>query len=181
MWNLIERYGVPRRDFRYCCQQLKEYCGRNWYSVTGIRWAESPRRKATRALFEVGKNGTDKITLNSDNVSERKLTEYCMAKGKHILNPIIDWSDDEVWAYLKSREVLLNPLYAEGFKRVGCIGCPNHSKHRVEDFERWPKYKSAYIRAIGRNLEYVKKTKPDVYEKWDMKDAEEYFNWWLSK
>ncbi len=46
----------------------------------------------------------------------------------------------------------MNPLYACGFERVGCIGCPMAGKHRKAQFARYPKIKAAYIRAFDRML-----------------------------
>ena len=46
----------------------------------------------------------------------------------------------------------MNPLYACGWKRVGCIGCPMAGKHRKMEFALYPKYRLAYIRAYDRML-----------------------------
>lgn len=71
------------------------------------------------------------------------------------MNPIIDWTEDEVWEFLN--EVVKVPhccLYDEGFKRLGCIGCPMASDSaRKREFERYPKYKEAYIRAFQRMVD----------------------------
>lgn len=48
MWNLIPRKTMPpTRIVRYCCQYLKEQNGhgKGRLKVTGVRWAESTRRK----------------------------------------------------------------------------------------------------------------------------------------
>ena len=46
MWNLIVRKGTPPlRNSRYCCSELKEPGGTGKIVVTGVRWAESTRRK----------------------------------------------------------------------------------------------------------------------------------------
>lgn len=46
MWNLIVRKGTPPlRISRYCCSELKEPSGTGKIVVTGVRWAESTRRK----------------------------------------------------------------------------------------------------------------------------------------
>lgn len=48
MWNLIPRKSMPpTRIVRYCCQYLKENNGhgKGRLKVTGVRWAESVRRK----------------------------------------------------------------------------------------------------------------------------------------
>lgn len=59
-----------------------------------------------------------------DNDEKRQLFETCNLKGKMTVNPIVDWSDDDVWDYTHSEHLPVNPLYCEGQKRVGCIGCP---------------------------------------------------------
>lgn len=52
--------------------------------------------------------------------------------NKHIkikqINPILDWSDQEVWAYIQKKKLPINPLYKLGFKRVGCWPCPFKTK-----------------------------------------------------
>lgn len=46
MWNLIPRKLMPpTRLMRYCCSELKEKAGSGRVTVTGVRWAESNRRK----------------------------------------------------------------------------------------------------------------------------------------
>lgn len=49
MWNLIpkEKYP-PTRISRYCCRSLKESGGDGRITVTGVRWAESVKRKKTK-------------------------------------------------------------------------------------------------------------------------------------
>lgn len=49
MWNLIPKKKMPpTRIARYCCAVLKEGGGEGRFIVTGVRWAESARRKNTR-------------------------------------------------------------------------------------------------------------------------------------
>lgn len=49
MWNLIPKKKLPpTRIARYCCAELKEHGGDGRFTVTGVRWAESARRKLTR-------------------------------------------------------------------------------------------------------------------------------------
>jgi phosphoadenosine phosphosulfate reductase len=46
MWNLIPQKTMPpTRVVRYCCEHLKEHGGKGRLKVTGVRWAESARRK----------------------------------------------------------------------------------------------------------------------------------------
>ncbi|HEY7761200.1 MAG TPA: phosphoadenylyl-sulfate reductase [Burkholderiales bacterium] len=39
------------------------------------------------------------------------------------LNPLADWSDAEVWAYLRRFDVPVNALHARGFPSIGCAPC----------------------------------------------------------
>lgn len=46
MWNLIPKVKMPpTRIARYCCRVLKEGGGDGRFVITGVRWAESNRRK----------------------------------------------------------------------------------------------------------------------------------------
>lgn len=52
MWNLIpQKLMPPTRLVRYCCSVLKERGGAGRFVVTGVRWAESVKRKNTRGIF----------------------------------------------------------------------------------------------------------------------------------
>lgn len=155
MWNLIPKKKMPpTRVARYCCQYLKEDGGEGRDKITGVRWDESNRRKKTRAGLEVSQ--TEKWTqsqrerLDPDNMDD-DMVRYCMQSKGFILNPIIDWTTDEVWEFIHRYNVPYCHLYDEGFKRLGCIGCPM-STHRIEEFERYPKFKEAYIRAFDRMI-----------------------------
>jgi phosphoadenosine phosphosulfate reductase len=39
------------------------------------------------------------------------------------LNPLADWSWDEVWKYIRSRNVPYNALHDRGFPSIGCAPC----------------------------------------------------------
>ena len=46
MWSLIpKQYMPPTQIARYCCKYLKESGGKGRLKITGVRWAESARRK----------------------------------------------------------------------------------------------------------------------------------------
>ncbi|MBC7804330.1 MAG: phosphoadenylyl-sulfate reductase [Candidatus Parcubacteria bacterium] len=38
-------------------------------------------------------------------------------------NPLADWSEDEVWAYIRRYDVPYNQLYGEGYRSIGCAPC----------------------------------------------------------
>jgi len=154
MWELIAKKRMPpTRLVRYCCEVLKEGGGSGRRVVTGIRWEESPKR------------------------AKRQMVEVCQkSKTKTFLHPIIDWTEREVWEYTRREKIAYCSLYDEGFKRLGCIGCPMAGKRGMErEFARWPKYKDAYLRAFQRCLD--DRQKDDLLTQWT--SAEAMMNWWI--
>ena len=154
MWDLIpKKLMPPTRMVRYCCDYLKEQGGDNRVVVTGVRKEESSKRSGRRVIENCLKN-----------------------KGKVFCNPIVDWTEVEVWQYIRSRGLNYCTLYDEGFKRLGCIGCPLAGPYQMEkEFARWPKYKALYIQAFDRMIaERIRRGK-DV--QW--KTGEEVMDWWI--
>ena len=155
MWNLIPRKLIPpTRLMRYCCAELKEGGGKGRFIATGVRWAESVARRNKRGSFEVlTSSAKNKLILANDNDESRMLFENCQLKGKRVVNPMIDWQEQDVLDYCEAEKIPMNPLYACGWKRVGCIGCPMAGrKHRCAEFARYPKYQQAYTAAFDRML-----------------------------
>lgn len=171
MWNLIPKRKIPpTRLARYCCQYLKEHGGEGRDKITGVRWAESNRRRTNRSGLEVDTGAKNRERLDPDNADE-DMARYCMQSKGFILNPIIDWDDEDVWEFIRRYKVPYCKLYDEGFKRLGCIGCPMNT-HAAEELEKYPKIKQAYLRAFDKMLKTY--TKPP---KWQ--NAAEVYKWWI--
>ena len=186
MWSLIpQKMMPPTRLVRYCCSVLKENVGRNRFIATGVRWDESSRRKNSRGVMELMHRDADKrIILMGDNDEKRKLFESCELKGKMTVNPIVDWTDDDVWDYIHSERLPVNSLYCEGWKRVGCIGCPLAKRGgRQREVMRWPKYEELYVAAFDRMLEARKKRNLESEGKKfatdDWQTGRDVFRWWM--
>lgn len=181
MWQLIPHKKMPpTRRARYCCAYLKEGFGKNRHILTGVRWAESSSRKNNRGIYETVNRDRDKrIILNNDNDDRRRLMERCQLKAKTITNPIVDWEDSDIWEYIESEHIEINPLYKCGFDRVGCIGCPMAGKKRQREFSFFPKYKMAYLKAFERMIEERVKDGLGVSESWST--PEKVFSWWMEE
>jgi phosphoadenosine phosphosulfate reductase len=39
------------------------------------------------------------------------------------LNPLAEWTEEEVWDYVRERELPVHPLYAQGYTSIGCAPC----------------------------------------------------------
>lgn len=116
--------------------------------------------------------------LNYDNAENRRMAEHCIRTGKVLLNPIIDWDDDDVWEFLNMNGIEHCCLYDEGLKRIGCIGCPmGNAKGMKRDFERWASYKKLYLKAFDRML----KVRNDAGLETTWKTAEEVMEWWINE
>lgn len=172
---IIEKRFPPLRQKRYCCSELKERGGQGRMCVTGVRWAESSRRKNNRKAFERFTPNVKEKMLFNDNDEDRKQFETCQMKGKFVINPIIDWTENDVWEFIKANNLPYCKLYDEGFSRIGCIGCPMATPRlREKEFSRWPGFKKAYIAAFEKML----KNMPDK-SKVTWKSGEDVFNWWM--
>jgi len=102
-----------------CCELLKvlptreaiaEMGARCW--MTGLRCTEG----GTRADFH-----------------EREYRDQGLLK----LNPILIWTEREVWQYLAIHKVDVNPLYAEGYRSLGCQPCTSITLDPDERAGRW--------------------------------------------
>lgn len=134
MFQIIADHGWPTRRARFCCQILKEYKVHN-RAVQGIRRSESTAR-----------------------AKRYKEPEYCRLyphKEKvRVYLPILEWTDDDVAAFIQDRAITCAPIYYDnpggGFdvkKRLGCLGCPMKSDCGKADFQHYPKLLKEWIRA----------------------------------
>ena len=144
--------------------------------TTGVRWAESAKRRKNRGIYE--KQSADisrRITISNDNDDTRRLFENCRLQAKRICNPIVDWTDREVWTTFVpsiSRSIRCTSAVSS----VGCIGCPLAGRAgRQFEFGRYPTYERAYLHAFERMLAERRHRKlPAVWQ-----SGEEVLHWWL--
>lgn len=178
MWSLIpQKLMPPTRRVRYCCSVMKETGGANRFICTGVRWAESKSRQNSRGIYEKNSQKKEKrIILNNDNDDRRMLFENCRLKGKRTVNPIIDWETNSVYDFLLDAKCPMNPLYAEGQCRVGCVGCPMAGDKRGDEFQRWPKYKNLYMLAFDKMLQERNQRGLNSFGWFTAMDV---FNWWM--
>lgn len=173
IWKIMrETLVIPSRTMRVCCSELKERKMPDApYIVTGVRWAESVGRRAKSGIAMVHtasapppnlrtlRGGGEQAAasaglLTTDDASTRRLFEQCQMRGVRVLNPIIDWSDADVWSYLRSRGIEANPLYKEGWTRIGCVGCPLAGRRAREiAFARYPGLYKAWADSVAYVIE----------------------------
>ena len=157
IWKAFKTNGLPSRKFRWCCKLLKEPGGGGRRVVTGMRWQESTSRRRRR-LFEI---------CNQD-------------KTKYYVNPIIDWSEKDIWEYIVVKGLPYCSLYDEGFKRLGCVLCPMSTyKNAIRDIERFPKTALAWRNAVDRYYNDSVSKGKSAGNKFN--SSNEMWQWWLSR
>ena len=59
------------------------------------------------------------------SVTRTELAFHEQDNARHIdkYNPIFDWSEQEVWAYILQHQIPYNDLYNQGFPSIGCEPC----------------------------------------------------------
>ncbi len=152
-------HGFPNRFQRSCCRVLKEYKVLD-RAIQGVRKCESTKRNARyQEPTECRVYGTG-----------------AKRQGVEVFYPILDWTDDDVVAFVKERGIKLHPLYyredgsIDPTRRLGCMCCPlAYYKKRIEYFKRYPKMVKAYCHAAQKFMDTHPDSKTvrkygDVYE-----------------
>lgn len=153
MYQLILEYGCPPlRWLRYCCWRLKTVNGNGRLKVDGVRAAESPRR-AKRQILE------------PDN------------HGGFYLHLIRDWTDEQIWDYIRARNLPYCELYDQGKRRIGCVFCPFATPaENAENVKRYPGFVKYFVTACDRAIKIRRaKGKHSKYE-----TGREMFEAWLT-
>ena len=63
------------------------------------------------------------------NVQIVEVYAFDPSSGRDIvkLNPMVRWSKDEVWNYIKEHHIPYNPLHDQGYRSIGCLPCTRKS------------------------------------------------------
>ena len=150
--QLIRKEFPPIRTQRWCCVELKEHGGVGRVTVTGVRRHES----YTRSKRQLLSGDTTKTTLN----------------------PILEWTDYDVWTFIRSRNLPYCDLYNQGFTRIGCMYCPfSTAQEKAMYTQKYPKIYKAFERTFVKVFESRKLKGKKNNHNWA--NGEEMFRWWL--
>lgn len=113
-----------------------------------------------------------------DDVWDCTLIKNMKDHNDTVVNPIYEWSDRDIWDYIRHEGIKTNPLYEQGYRRIGCIACPMASYHdKLNDFKKYPAYRINYIKAFERMI----KARKDADMECVWETGEEVMDWWLEK
>lgn len=54
---------------------------------------------------------------------DMQIVEWDENSGMLKINPLIEWSEDEVWAYIEQHKIPFSPLHKKGYPSIGCQPC----------------------------------------------------------
>jgi phosphoadenosine phosphosulfate reductase len=66
---------------------------------------------------------TGQRRAQSTTRAELGVQEHDQGHGLAKFNPLADWSEEDVWHYLRSNQVPYNPLHDKGYPSIGCEPC----------------------------------------------------------
>ena len=145
-WNKTElKYQSKIKAYYPPTEELEAFIGENginpFYDSVDLRKQCCYIRKViplNRALKEATVWITGLRAEQSNNRHEMHEIEFDEQRQLFKLNPLIDFTTEDCFAYLKENRVPYNPLHDKGFISIGCAPCTRAIKEG-EDFRagRW--------------------------------------------
>lgn len=175
-FKMVEEKGLPTMMRRYCCERLKEHTGDGYVVLTGIRADESRKRSAYGAVMVRSRRKEHVERKEGYTLEGIMRAEHRCIKGKDkvMLYPLLEWTENDVWEYIKERNIPVNPCY-ELVERVGCMFCPFSTGGAIKKYEKlYPKYVELLLKSLQKYINKVGGT--GYFDK-----AEDYYEWWKSK
>lgn len=168
-FHLISKRGLPTMIYRYCCAEFKETAGVGYVVLTGVRAEESVKRAKYSEVSKFGKDRDKEVNLDK---MEQANFQCVGGKDKFMVYPILQWTEKDVWQFIRDRGLPVNPCY-DTQRRVGCVFCPFSPKRQIlQHIKTHPKQYAALLHSIQKFVDG---------KGGNFNTAEEYFDWWLEK
>lgn len=177
-YELIKKKKMlPLRQARYCCAVLKEQSGVGSCVLIGIRKAESSRRAKRKEVELTSKSKKKNQLIKQDAFDiDNEITHSCInGQDKVLISPIFNWSDKDIWDFIRLYQHKYPSLYDEGFNRIGCLFCPMaNTKTKQIELIKYPKVANT----IKKSIKYLIDNNAYFYKYNATPD--EIFNWYIS-
>jgi phosphoadenosine phosphosulfate reductase len=128
--RMQERYGLKVQVYRPRAQAVEDYVARfgrdGFYRSPELRKQCCEVRKVEplrRALAGKGAWITGLRRGQSAGRGGVALQEYDAVHALPKFNPLADWSEADVWTYIRAHDVPYNRLYDQGYRSIGCAPC----------------------------------------------------------
>jgi len=130
MNKIAERYGVKVRVYFPEAREVEEYVAQHgpnaFYESVELRKSCCHMRKVEplkRALKDKKAWVTGMRREQSVTRGATPESEFDKDHGLHKFNPLYDWAEKEVWAYIRANNVPYNALHDKGYASIGCAPC----------------------------------------------------------
>ena len=154
-WDLVQKFGPPARDFRFCCHTLKA-------------------SQINEIIDEISEN--NRLAENGKVLvflGQRRYESFARAEEKWVYTnsyiprqlaaiPIKNWTALEEWLFMflerdEDPSIPINPLYFKGHDRLGCYLCPAQSlaslqtvkESHKELYDKWMAFLAEYRDHVG--------------------------------
>lgn len=191
-WRICQhKKMLPTRITRFCCAILKEVSTPKQIAVVGVRESESKNRegrgefglRADRNTVKSAQHVNAMIEFDQDQNNhssfECEIIKGAKKNKAMVSNPIYKFTERDIWDYIHENKMKVNPLYAKGYKRVGCVGCPMAGKNRKKEFAEYPAYKTNFIKLCDYILNHDSNI--NIKDKYGFRNGEDFFRWWLEE
>jgi len=125
-----EHYRLPIEVYYPDARTLEAYVRDNginaFYRSVELRTRCCAIRKSEpleRALAGRGAWITGQRRAQSITRADLATEQFDPAHGMLKFNPLAEWSDDDVWGFLRAHRVPYNPLHDRGYPSIGCAPC----------------------------------------------------------
>jgi phosphoadenosine phosphosulfate reductase len=130
MKKVSERYGVKVRVYFPEAREVEEYVQQHgpnaFYESVELRKSCCHIRKVEplkRALKDKKAWVTGMRREQSATRGDIAQSEFDQDHGLYKFNPLYDWAEKEVWAYIRANNVPYNALHDKGYASIGCAPC----------------------------------------------------------
>jgi 3'-phosphoadenosine 5'-phosphosulfate sulfotransferase (PAPS reductase)/FAD synthetase len=141
-----EKYGMTEQEFRQLPLMLQQALHKGRFASSQARFCTTDLKLEPAKAF-INQFEGQKVML----VGVRRDESAARANAKRmefdefyqcpIWRPLVEWTADDVFNYLKEHDVEPNPLYKMGFKRVGCFPCIMANKDEIYEIaQQFPEH-----------------------------------------
>ncbi|HJV60620.1 MAG TPA: phosphoadenylyl-sulfate reductase [Albitalea sp.] len=127
--RIESRYGLPVEVYRPVTESVlhfvRDHGERAMYESIELRKACCAMRKLEPLARMLDGRSAWVTGLRREQSSNRGVVGFSETddKGRAKINPLADWSWNDVWHYIATHEVPYNPLHDEFMPSIGCAPC----------------------------------------------------------
>jgi phosphoadenosine phosphosulfate reductase len=123
--SVVERYGLNYTEYIFSQEDGEKCCGKPKVEKT----------KEALAKYDAWISGVRK----TEGITRANFEPVEEQNGLIKVNPILEFTELDIWRYIATNEIPVNPMYARGYRSLGCGLCsyPEEDESESERAGRW--------------------------------------------